>query len=170
MINTNANRHFKPGSVLHTQFQQTIHAVALLSSLSWPSPTDGQGFSHEPLLKEHHKLPLPEQKPLFSHELNHMQAFLQCIPIISVAKEATHLAVTGAVFCLKWFLPCDSACKQQTESYPIKNYSLFKILKGDLPHCKLILWGFVLPIQYLAWFEKLSGIFFIRFLSLSLSL
>lgn len=68
--------------------------------LSWPPPTSGQDFVHSPLLEEDHKLPFLEQKCLFSYVPNHMQAFLQCILIISVAEEATHLVVTGAVLIL----------------------------------------------------------------------
>lgn len=34
-----------------------------------------------------------------------MQAFLQCTPIISVAKEVAHLVVTGAVFILFKMIP-----------------------------------------------------------------
>ena len=57
-----------------------------LPRLSWPPPTGARGFSWEPLLEKLHKLSFLERKCFLSKESNHLQAFLQCIPILSVSQ------------------------------------------------------------------------------------
>jgi hypothetical protein len=161
---TDAKRLFKNRLCPLPQYQQTVRDI----------PTSLALFGHLPLVTKDsvreasHATICRSKMLIFSWKKSQVSISEMYTPH-PVAKKATHLVVTGAIFLFKWFLPCDSPCKQHTEFYPIKNYSLFKIFKGDLPQCKLILWvWFAHSIFTLIW-ETLWNIISFSLFSLSLS-